>query len=442
MGDNRKVLQQYLLFIIGLFISSVGVALSTKAGLGTSPVSSVPYSISLISTALTFGGFVNLFSIIQITIQVILLGRKCKPVEIAIQTVLALTFGYMTNFSCTLLRGVNPTTYIASFMLMILSCFVLALGIWVQLKGNVAMLPGEAMNRAISQVTGKKYENVKIFFDIVYILIAAAICLIFTGRLSGVREGSIIAAFAVGLIIKLYNKIFKKKSYIQKMRHTGAEKKWSLQYFYHDLARLVFIVWFAPWYRPIVLYENENAKKKIKGGAIITSNHQTFIDAARISGIVLPYRRIRYMGLARLFKRKSTRWLFPRLLMIPVDPEKTATATLREVINDINGGWVVGIFPEGHVNRDSVLSEFKEGTALFAQTTGCPVIPTYILAQKSRWERMICAIGEPVTFEAVTADVPKTEKRRAFMDELFRRTKELEAQCIANYDSRHKVPYR
>lgn len=72
------------------------------------------------------------------------------------------------------------------------------------------MLPGEAMNRAIGMVTGKKYENVKIFFDIFYIVIVAIICLVFLGQLEGVREGSIFAAFAVGSIIKMYNCIYNK----------------------------------------------------------------------------------------------------------------------------------------------------------------------------------------------------------------------------------------
>ena len=90
------------------------------------------------------------------------------------------------------------------------SCFVLAFGIWVQLKGNVALLPGEAMNRAISQVTGKKYTNIKIFFDALYIVLSAILCMIFLGGLKGVREGSIIAAVAVGMLIKGYEKIYRR----------------------------------------------------------------------------------------------------------------------------------------------------------------------------------------------------------------------------------------
>ena len=71
-----KIIRQYILFLIGLFIASMGVAFSTKAGLGTSPVASLPYSVSLVSDLLSFGGWLNVLSVIQITVQVILLRKK------------------------------------------------------------------------------------------------------------------------------------------------------------------------------------------------------------------------------------------------------------------------------------------------------------------------------------------------------------------------------
>lgn len=204
------LIKRYTLFLVGLFIASMGVAFSTKAGLGTSPVSSVPYSVSLINGLLSFGGWLNLFSVMQILTQVAVLKGKCNYAEIAIQTVLAFVYGYLTNLSCSIISGIEVSTYPMQFVFMLLGCVILALGIWIQLKGAVAMLPGEAMNRAISSVTGKKYENVKIFFDILYIVISAVICLIFIGKLEGVREGSIIAAFAVGSIIKAFNHAYDK----------------------------------------------------------------------------------------------------------------------------------------------------------------------------------------------------------------------------------------
>lgn len=206
----KQAVKNYALFLIGLFIASMGVALSTKAGLGTSPVSAVPFSISIINHALTFGWWLNMWSLGQIIIQVLVLRNKCKPLEIAIQVVLALAYGYLTDFSCVLIADLQVNNYFAQFVMMILSCFVLGFGIWIQLKGGVAMLPGEAMNRAISEATGKRYENVKIIFDVLYIVVAGVICFLWFGRLDGVREGSIIAAVVVGNIIKLYSTLFDK----------------------------------------------------------------------------------------------------------------------------------------------------------------------------------------------------------------------------------------
>ncbi len=207
---SKTVVKNYILFLTGLFIASMGVAFSTKAGLGTSPVASVPYSISLINQLLTFGGWLNLMSVLQILVQIAVQKGKCNYAEIAVQTVLAFVYGYLTNFSCWLIKDITVANYPMQFIFMLLGCIILALGIWIQVRGGVAMLPGEAMNRAISTVTGKRYENIKIFFDIFYIVVSAVICFVFIGSLKGVREGSIIAALAVGNIIKVYNSVFDK----------------------------------------------------------------------------------------------------------------------------------------------------------------------------------------------------------------------------------------
>ncbi len=202
------IVLRYLIFIVGLFIASLGVAFSTKAGLGTSPVASVPYSVSLISSAMSFGGWLNLYSVIQIAIQVLLLRSKCNPIEIVIQTILAFAYGYMNNFSAKLISGLTVSGYPMQLAFMLLSCLILGFGIWVQFKGGVAMLPGEAMNRAIATVSGKKYEDIKIVFDVLYIVISAVLGFAFLGGLKGVREGSIIAALLIGNIIKIFGKIF------------------------------------------------------------------------------------------------------------------------------------------------------------------------------------------------------------------------------------------
>jgi uncharacterized membrane protein YczE len=57
-------------------------------------------------------------------------------------------------------------------------------------------------------VRGKAKHEKRKPFDLFYILAAVAITLVFPGELKGVREGSIIAAFAVGSIMKVFNRLF------------------------------------------------------------------------------------------------------------------------------------------------------------------------------------------------------------------------------------------
>lgn len=45
-----NVFKRYLLFLTGLAIMAFGVAFSIKADLGTSPISSVPYAVSLFTS--------------------------------------------------------------------------------------------------------------------------------------------------------------------------------------------------------------------------------------------------------------------------------------------------------------------------------------------------------------------------------------------------------
>ena len=70
-------LKRYFVFLIGLFINSLGVSLITKADLGTSPISSIPYVLSL-NFPFTLGQFTIVFSLLLIVIQLIILRRNFK----------------------------------------------------------------------------------------------------------------------------------------------------------------------------------------------------------------------------------------------------------------------------------------------------------------------------------------------------------------------------
>ena len=68
-------LKRYIIFIIGLYINSFGVSLITKATLGTSPISSVPYVTARIS-GMSVGTTTIIMNFIFVLIQIGILRKQ------------------------------------------------------------------------------------------------------------------------------------------------------------------------------------------------------------------------------------------------------------------------------------------------------------------------------------------------------------------------------
>lgn len=205
-----RLKEKYVIFVSGLLLASFGIALSAKAGLGTSPISAVPYTLSRVFSEISFGNWLNLFSSIQLTVQAIILRKEMTFLKFLMQIIVAFGIGKLTDLSGLILKWWTLHTYAEQFLCMLSGCFVLGLGIWMLLKTEIVTLPGESMNHAISIVWNKNYADVKIIFDICYITVAALLSMCFLKRLEGVREGSLIAAVAIGNIIKVYENVYKK----------------------------------------------------------------------------------------------------------------------------------------------------------------------------------------------------------------------------------------
>lgn len=140
LGEKDHLGRRYLIFLIGLCICSFGVAFTTKAGLGTSPVSAIPYTLSIIISKLSFGTWLIIFGFFQIAVQIVLLRKKCVVSDLVIQGILAFAFGYLTDISMFILSGLNADLYIMKIIYLILGCFILAFGVYLELLGDVGML--------------------------------------------------------------------------------------------------------------------------------------------------------------------------------------------------------------------------------------------------------------------------------------------------------------
>ena len=204
MTDKTELIKRYIFLLVGLFVNGLGVSFITKAGLGTSPITSIPYTLSLGFTP-TVGMFTLVFNIFLIILQVILLRRNFQLQNLLQLPIIAL-FSLFIDLTMSWLGFIQPETYVLKVISLVIGCLILGFGVFMEMVANVAMLPGEATVRAVSDVFSTDFGKTKIAFDSSMTVIAAILSFIMFRHLDGVREGTIVAAILVGFIARLFKK--------------------------------------------------------------------------------------------------------------------------------------------------------------------------------------------------------------------------------------------
>lgn len=208
---NRFILRRYFLFVISLFINAFGVAFITKALLGTSPITSVTYVLSMF-TALTMGEWTIIVNILFVILELFFMQKEDVKSDIRIfllQIPVSLCFGIFIDCSMTLLHWLEPTAYAAQVGSLLIGCVILAIGITLEVKANIAMTSGEYFVMVISRRLRKEFGYVKLGFDITLVAISCLLSLVFMDGIYGVREGTVVAALAVGPIVHFLNPYYR-----------------------------------------------------------------------------------------------------------------------------------------------------------------------------------------------------------------------------------------
>lgn len=188
----------------GLICVAFGVALSAKAGLGTTPISSLPYTLSCISP-LSLGTYTFIANMTFLILQIIILKREYKVSQL-IQIPAIFVFSVLIDLWVKLLAGIGSLNYGFMLGLCLGGCFFVAFGVYLQVKANAVMLPGDGLAKVIASKIKKEFGKVKIILDSSLVGISIIISLIIRHKLLGVREGTIIAAFLVGSIIRFLSR--------------------------------------------------------------------------------------------------------------------------------------------------------------------------------------------------------------------------------------------
>lgn len=205
------MLKRICRFVFGLFLMSLGVAFSIVSTLGTTPISSISYSLALI-TGINIGITTFIFNVSLILIQFLVLKSRFHKKRL-LQIINCVLFGYFTDLALYLVSYFPfEHTILCYALFLIVSIFLTALGIFIYMPANIAPLPGEGCVEAIAIVTDWRFSSIKIGFDASMVIISLIMCGLWYGNIFGaVYVGTVISALLVGFTLRqisnLYNHI-------------------------------------------------------------------------------------------------------------------------------------------------------------------------------------------------------------------------------------------
>ena len=137
---------------------------------------------------------------------------------------------------------------------------------------------------------------------------------------------------------------------------------------FSPIVSVLFYIVFLPKVKGI-----ENIPKK--SGAVLAGNHRSNLDCFLV--ILSTGRCVHFLAKAELFKLSFFNWFFKNSGLIPVYRNGKDKKAFESAVDCLEKGELVGIFPEGRLNKiskNSVLP-FKIGAVKMAKETDCPIIP-------------------------------------------------------------------
>ncbi len=111
-------------------------------------------------------------------------------------------------------------------------------------------------------------------------------------------------------------------------------------------------------------------------GLIVAANHTAGVDPLLIQA-VLPFEP-RWM-MAEDMRAPSLEGLWRKAEIIFVDRTNGDSRSVREALRHLKGGNVLGVFPEGYIERPAGhLLPFRPGIGLLIRRSGAPVLPVVV----------------------------------------------------------------
>ncbi|MCB1232175.1 MAG: 1-acyl-sn-glycerol-3-phosphate acyltransferase [Verrucomicrobiae bacterium] len=144
-------------------------------------------------------------------------------------------------------------------------------------------------------------------------------------------------------------------------------------------------------------------KLAVPGGCLVVANHTSFLDPPMI-GSAFP-EAIHYMARKTLFSNKVADWIYRHCNAIPVNQERPELATIKRILQLVDQGEKVLIFPEGERTRDGQLKEKgAPGIGMLIAKSKKPILPVRLYGAYEAFPRG-AKIPKPSRLTVVAGDL-------------------------------------
>ena len=184
-----------LALLLAVAINSFGVVLMLYSGTGISAISSVPYVLSCVFPKISLGTWTYIFQGLLVLALMIL--RKKFVVQYLFSFVVGFVFGELLDVH-ELWINVLPTAIGWRIFYFIASYILICIGIAISNRCKMPIVPTDLFPRELSQITSVVYPKIKISFDVICLIITAALTGFGLGHIKGLGIGTVVAAFTMG----------------------------------------------------------------------------------------------------------------------------------------------------------------------------------------------------------------------------------------------------
>ncbi len=190
-----------------------------------------------------------------------------------------------------------------------------------------------------------------------------------------------------------------------------------------DFFRILGIITGYPaqliFFKTKVYYENKaKQSRRIKGGALVISNHFNLVDFIVNTFVVFP-RKLYVVASEHAYRNRGFSFGMRFFGGVKADRTTKSMRFIDDSIELIKNGKLVQIFPEGHNTPDGSIKPFKPTYLMIALKSDRPIIPIITNGSYGLFKRTRVIIGEPIYLSQLTNTENVTKEELARLNEII-----------------------